>query len=409
MIIPEYRYQELVTPYAWAYILKQFSLRSEVKLEQKERLYGQLQQAKAKHILKLREVNHENLFVAEAVSDRWKINTVRTSHRLFDDTGISETQSSVCSIICTPKRVRKISQSTKYRETQILLQQMASLASEATGGEYQQRLDVIQSITNFWSHGKKCMVLEVLESDSVESTSSSGNEHEQTDVHVNEDIEDINDDINVTDNKENDTDNVHIFENSRKLVSQEEERDTAQQEEHLLDSSCCGSRVSHILLPPNMKKRGRPKGLTQTVIGLPKKRTRKSNCVPFHKKSSKEIGFLLLDWFVGSDLAKNAVNNNILITEEQVEARPELLTASCLDSIVNIDLIKKYCQKDAWEAIKSVYKEKKKNPIYICTHDADSKEASVMCSSCLEWQHLSCARLKQLPKAKNWFCNNCKC
>ena len=45
-------------------------------------------------------------------------------------------------------------------------------------------------------------------------------------------------------------------------------------------------------------------------------------------------------------------NNNILITEEQVEARPELLTASCLDSIVNIDLIKKYCQIDAMEAIK---------------------------------------------------------
>ncbi|CAG2188487.1 unnamed protein product [Mytilus edulis] len=139
-------------------------------------------------------------------------------------------------------------------------------------------------------------------------------------------------------------------------------------------------------------------------------------CPPYHNGypltifSTKQGN--LIDWFVGSDLAKNAVNNNILITEEQVEARPELLTASCLDSIVNIDLIKKYCQKDAWEAIKSVYKEKKKNPIYICnicTHDADSKEASVMCSSCLEWQHLSCARLKQLPKAKNWFCNNCKC
>ncbi|CAG2193272.1 NOP58 [Mytilus edulis] len=39
------------------------------------------------------------------------------------------------------------------------------------------------------------------------------------------------------DNKKNDTDNVQIFEKSRKLVSQEEERDTAQQEEHLLDSS----------------------------------------------------------------------------------------------------------------------------------------------------------------------------
>ncbi|CAC5398006.1 unnamed protein product [Mytilus coruscus] len=268
-----------------------------------------------------------------------------------------------------------------------MLQQMASLASGTIGGEHQLRLDVIQSITNFWNHGKKCMVLDVLESDSVES--SSGNEHKQTDVHVSEDIEDINDDLNVTDNKENDsdnnTDNIQIFENSRELVSQEEERDTAKQEEHILDSKCCGSRISHILLPPNIKKRGTPKGLTQTVIGLPEKRNRKSNFSPFHKKSSKEIVFLILEWFVGSHLAKNAVNNNILITDEQVETRPELLTASCLDSIVNVDFIKKYCQKDAWEAIQSVFKEKKTNPIYICnicTHDADLKEARVMYCSC---------------------------
>ncbi|VDI04173.1 zinc finger SWIM domain-containing protein 3 [Mytilus galloprovincialis] len=302
---PEYKYQELVTPYAWPYILKQLSLRSEVKLEQKESddgeiiwtattsqgqvrvdskscscMFHQSMLLPCRHILKLREVNNENLFVAESVSDRWKINTVRTSHRLFDDTGVSETQSSVCSIICTPKRVRKMSQSTKYRETQILLQQMASLASEATGDEYQQRIDIIQSITHFWSHGKKCMVLEVLESDSVESTSSSGNEHEQTDVHVNEDTNDFNDDINETDNKENDAENVHLFNNSLKLVSQDEERDTAQQEEHLLDSSCCGSRVSHILLPPNMKKRGRPKGKAPEIIYAEDTTSRVSYCPP---------------------------------------------------------------------------------------------------------------------------------
>ena len=153
---------------------------------------------------------------------------------------------------------------------------MVSLASEATGGEHHQRLDIIQSITDFWSHRKKCMVLDVLESDSVESLSD--NEHEQTDVHVvslfsiyeldcpsgifrpsfSEDIEDINDDLNVTDNKENDSYNIQIFQNSRELVWQEKERDTAQQEQDLLDSKCCGSRISHILLPSNIKKRGSP-------------------------------------------------------------------------------------------------------------------------------------------------------
>ncbi|CAG2246808.1 unnamed protein product [Mytilus edulis] len=184
---------------------------------------------------------------------------------------------------------------------------MASLASEATGGEYQQRLDVIQSITDFWSHGKKCMVLEVLESDSVESTSSSGNEHEQTDVHVNEDIEDINDDINRL--------NYSFARRRTKYTSTRRTRYTSTRRTppgfQMLWIAC----FAHITATKyqetwkvKIKKRGRSKGLIQSVIGLPKKRIRKSNCLPFHKKSSKDIGFLILEWFVGSDLAKN---NNI--------------------------------------------------------------------------------------------------
>jgi hypothetical protein len=60
---------------------------------------------------------------------------------------------------------------------------------------------------------------------------------------------------------------------------------------------------------------------------------------------------------------------------------------------------RKRCTTEAWKAIEMVYGEKRRNPIYICetcTLDADTKEVSVppICNSCLEWQHLSCARLK---------------
>ena len=65
--------------------------------------------------------------------------------------------------------------------------------------------------------------------------------------------------------------------------------------------------LSDIVLPPVIKKRGRPKGLTQTVIGLPKKRMRSSKCVPFLKKSSIEIECLILEWFVGKDYATKAI------------------------------------------------------------------------------------------------------
>lgn len=156
-----------------------------------------------------------------------------------------------------------------------------------------------------------------------------------------------------------------------------------------------------------IKKRGRPKGLTQTVIGLPKKRMRSSKCAPFQKKSSIEMY-----WFVRKDYATKVIlKDNFIISEELVEQRPELVSSSCLDSLVNIEIIRKRCTTEAWKAIEMVYGEKRRNPIYICetcTLDADTKEASVMCSSCLEWQHLSCARLKLFPKAKHWFCNKCK-
>ena len=138
--------------------------------------------------------------------------------------------------------------------------------------------------------------------------------------------------------------------------------------------------------------------MTQTVIGLPKKRLRRNKCLPFHKKSSKEIDTLLLEWFVGSEIAAKAVSGDFLITEDLVENKPELVSLACLDHLVNIDLIKKYCDSDAWGSIQNVYSEKRKNPMYICKtcgEDADCQEASVMCNACLEWQHLSCAQLKK--------------
>ena len=54
-----------------------------------------------------------------------------------------------------------------------------------------------------------------------------------------------------------------------------------QLEDQILDSD---QLISNIVLPPTMKKRGRLKGITQTVIGLPKKRARKNKCVPFDQK-----------------------------------------------------------------------------------------------------------------------------
>jgi uncharacterized alpha-E superfamily protein len=100
-------------------------------------------------------------------------------------------------------------------------------------------------------------------------------------------------------------------------------------------------------------------------------------CILNFSSFPHKLECLILEWFVGKDYATKAIKDNFIISGEQ---RPELVSSSCLDSLVNIEIIRKRCTTEAWKAIEMVYGEKRRNPIHIyetCTLDADTKEASV--------------------------------
>lgn len=68
--------------------------------------------------------------------------------------------------------------------------------------------------------------------------------------------------------------------------------------------------TSHIVLPPKIKKRRRPKGAGLTVIGLP----RKKKCIApkrFLMKSPEEKESLILHWILSDDLAQHAINGHL--------------------------------------------------------------------------------------------------
>jgi hypothetical protein len=124
-----------------------------------------------------------------------------------------------------------------------------------------------------------------------------------------------------------------------------------------------------------MKKRGRPKGITQTVIGLPKKQERKNKCVPFDQKPSRETDLIMLEWFVMfTSLSRHELDTisgrvstcSFFINRPSFNAEVAIslptnhsnmiksvsrdgfwsngtVSSSCLDKLVNITLIKKYC------------------------------------------------------------------
>ena len=97
---------------------------------------------------------------------------------------------------------------------------MTSVASEATGDEYEQKRDILRNLVQLWSKNKTCMVIEVLETDQVDDY-----------IHIST-LENIcrNEKL-VSEHSERKTE-----ENNEDEGEMETERDTTELEETLLDN-----------------------------------------------------------------------------------------------------------------------------------------------------------------------------
>ena len=118
----------------------------------------------------------------------------------------------------------------------------------------------------------------------------------------------------------------------------------------------------------------------------------------------------MLLWFVESKVANSALAGK-LIEEEEVEMRPERVSASCFDENVCLKNIQKYFSCDGWAALLHVVEAVKKHPVWYCgrctNSISDDTENSIICDSCLVWYHFKCTGLEKTPKSKLWFCRSC--
>ena len=109
-------------------------------------------------------------------------------------------------------------------------------------------------------------------------------------------------------------------------------------------------------------------------------------------------------------MANDAISG-MMIDEDQVEVRPEKISASCLDENVCLESCRKYFSEDAWMAVVNLMDTIRKKPVWYCGRCtnpiSDESESSVVCDCCLSWYHFKCLNLKQSPKSKLWFCQSC--
>lgn len=72
-----------------------------------------------RHILTFREMKGDDIFSNDLIGIRWKLSYVKSSNRLFEEES-KASPSPVCSIVRTHKRVRNMSQSSKFRELHVI-------------------------------------------------------------------------------------------------------------------------------------------------------------------------------------------------------------------------------------------------------------------------------------------------
>ena len=75
--------------------------------------------------------------------------------------------------------------------------------------------------------------------------------------------------------------------------------------------------------------------------------------------------------------------------------RPEKVPNALLDENVDINLIRLCFTDDAWMIVDSVLQQKVQRPNWLC-HSCNhnlAKQPSIICVSCLQWNHLQCGAI----------------
>lgn len=179
--------------------------------------------------------------------------------------------------------------------------------------------------------------------------------------------------------------------------------------------------MSQIKLPPRIRKRGRPKGADKTVLGLPKKKSRKGP-TPFSRMApqDKEKGTIfevvvllllsptsytvILSWFLRDTSIIDEVVSGRLVTASEIE-ECEKVSMKITEDQVTLARVQKYLTRDAWVLLETIADQKVAEEwcCSICLKTLDS-EQSIACDMCLDWFHFSCVAL---PKKRVWICRKC--
>ena len=218
----------------------------------------------------------------------------------------------------------------------------------------------LENVYEMWSAGKEIVIAEIAEAPNVERQ-----------VEIVPQLPNLSGEIDISQVSEA----KHVLDQTQSESSNSSE----------------GEFIRKIKTPPKVLVRGRPKGATLTVIGLPKKKSLK--ITPFDKKSYIEKQDIILSWFLDKATISKIKKENYLAEETDIECRPEKITSAIFHEAVDINLIRCFFSLEGWTTLQPVINTKKIIVCPICCKDIGA-ESTIVCALCLLTHHSTCGGQK---------------
>lgn len=448
------KYRDLLTPYAYIEVKKQADLGEKVKVKEvlpdksiivNSSINSSLKVSSStcecnfttkmglpcRHILKARSVLNMSHFDVSLVSKRWTKEYYRTATKIERPIHTCKVEVGVTHIKEEKKNI-VLTQAEKFRKSHRLAQALASIVSEGGMMTFSDRMTKLQKLLNLWKAGKEIQIIEnnkPVQSFTDKPQQNANLTPKGLETEQNAPTDDLPKKRHIPMNEKspcleskNKIKNTHTSTNSTTTcsntsncfphINNKTDRNTCTRTDRNDDTEDFDT-LKKVKMPHTMLKRGRPKGCEITVIGIPKKKLKKSNnstgsIQPFCKIRAEDKDCILLECFVQPSCARKAMNGQLVTINtitSNVHSLPDMIKD---ESNVDIHRIEKYFTPEAWVHVLQLFESKKKCK-WTCPgcRKAIKSGDSISCDRCLNLYHMSCTTLNKMPKKINWFCRPC--
>lgn len=294
-----YNYHQLLTSYAFQFVEKQYSTRNHNAKQNYDTTIESCNCGSrtsmllpCRHILKKREEHGIDMFHENLCNKRWTRKHYFSNQRIFltDVTDVPNEYLSCTSESHTIiKPSTKLNQHQKFSKAWLLSKSLAGLVSEAGDARYHMRLRQLIQIKTAWENDEDIVITN---SQSEDISRTEGNEtvvQDEDENHILDIVAQDEDENRISEVGQNDEitiievtqDDLPIIYNNDPNIATNceiEIFDVVSTEENgpsvsfTSSTSTTDLNIGEIKMPIAMKKRGRPKGRSNTVIGLSAKR-----------------------------------------------------------------------------------------------------------------------------------------